>query len=412
MVVVIDPQIAGISGDMLLCSLVDLGANQKKIVDSIKSIAHFLPNSIISDFRFKKIKKCGIESTGLILDVDEDTHERKGTEIKNAIITSTNNLDLSEKARSFAKSCIDTLINSESKIHGVPAESVHFHEASSIDTLIDIVGVTIAMDDLGLFDEQIICMPILVGGGSVTFSHGTMSNPASAVLEILKNSGLLILGGQARDELTTPTGACMLVNLSKSSSEFYPMMEIASIGYGAGTKDFDSFSNVLKIVRGTQKHNFDVNTVKVLETNVDDVSGEIIGHLIDKIMNQGAKDVSVYQGITKKGRPTNLISVICDNKTMHGIIDVMISETGTLGIRVSTMDRFMVTRQIREIKVNLDGKTFSIKYKVFSFQGKFDFKIEFDDLKHASKVLNKPIKQIEFLIRMEIEKMSEQNVKT
>jgi uncharacterized protein (TIGR00299 family) protein len=412
MVVVIDPQIAGISGDMLLCSLVDLGANQKKIVDSIKSIAQFLPNSIISDIRFKKIKKCGIESTGLILDVDEDTHERKGTEIKNAIITSTNNLDLSEKARSFAKSCIDTLINSESKIHGIPAESVHFHEASSIDTLIDIVGVTIAMDDLGLFDEQIICMPILVGGGSVTFSHGTMSNPASAVLEILKNSGLLILGGQVRDELTTPTGACMLVNLSKSSSEFYPMMEIASIGYGAGTKDFDSFSNVLKIVRGTQRHNFDMNTVKVLETNVDDVSGEIIGHLIDKIMNQGAKDVSVYQGITKKGRPTNLISVICDDKTMHGLIEVMISETGTLGVRVSTMDRFTVTRQIREINVNLEGKTFSIKYKVFSFQGKFDFKIEFDDLKHVSKVLNKPIKHIEFLIRTEIEKMSEQNVKT
>ena len=402
MVVVIDPQIAGISGDMLLCSLVDLGANKVKILDGIKLSEKFLSDSIIKQIDFKKIDKHGIESTALFLEIDENVHERKGIEIKKAIMDSTREIGLSNRAKVFAESCIDTLISSESKIHGLPVDSVHFHEASSIDTLIDIVGTAIAIDDLGMFDEEIICMPIAVGGGTVTFSHGTMSNPASAILEILKNSTLLIHGGQVKDELTTPTGASILVNLSKTSMDYYPPMQIMSIGYGAGKKDFDEFSNVLKIVKGTHKNNFQLDSVKILETNVDDVSGEIMGSLIEKIMNKGAKDVSICHGITKKGRPTNLISVICDDSSMHEIMDILVIETGTLGIRVTTSNRFIVPRTDHDIKFIFDGKEFAVKYKVSSFKGKNDFKIEFDDLKSISNTLNKSIKETESLIRKEI----------
>lgn len=402
MVVVIDPQIAGISGDMLLCSLVDLGANKIKILNGIKLSEKFLSNSIIKQIDFRKIEKHGIEATALFLEIDENVHERKGVEIKKAIMDSTKEVGLSNRAKDFAESCIDTLIYSESKIHGIPTDSVHFHEASSIDTLIDIVGIAIAIDDLGLFDEEIICMPIAVGGGNVTFSHGTMSNPASAILEILKNSKLSIHGGQVKDELTTPTGASILVNLSKTSMDHYPSMQITSIGYGAGKKDFDEFSNVLKIVKGTQKNNFQLDSVKILETNVDDVSGEIMGNLIEKIMNIGAKDVSIYHGITKKGRPTNLISVICDDTSMHDIMDILVIETGTLGIRVTTSNRFIVPRTTHNATLILDGKEFVVRYKVSSFNGKNNFKIEFDDLKSIANTLNKSIKEAESLIRQEI----------
>lgn len=402
MVVVIDPQIAGISGDMLLCSLVDLGANKVKILNGIKLSEKFLPSSIIKQIDFRKIEKHGIEATALFLEIDENVHERKGIEIKKAIMDSTKEIGLSNRAKVFAESCIDTLISSESKIHGIPIDSVHFHEASSIDTLIDIVGIAIAIDDLGMFDEEIICMPIAVGGGNVTFSHGTMSNPASAILEILKNSRLSIHGGQVKDELTTPTGASILVNLSKTSMDYYPSMQITSIGYGAGKKDFDEFSNVLKIVKGTQKNNFQLDSVKILETNVDDVSGEIMGNLIEKIMNKGAKDVSIYHGITKKGRPTNLISVICDDASIHEIMDILVIETGTLGIRVTTSNRFIVPRTTHDVKLTLDGKEFVVKYKVSSFKGKNNFKIEFDDLKSIANTLNKSIKETESLIRKEI----------
>ena len=404
MVVVIDPQIAGVSGDMLLCSLVDLGASKNKIIDGITKSEKFLPNSIIKKIDFQKIQKHGVESTQLILEVDEDVHERKGSEIKKAIIDSIRTLDLSERAKTFAESCISSLISSESKIHGVPEESVHFHEASSIDTLVDIVGITIAWDDLGLFDEKIVCLPISVGGGSVTFSHGTMSNPASAILEIFKNSNLIIKGNNANEELTTPTGACILVNLTNNAVDFYPSMKIESIGYGAGQKEFETFSNVLKIVRGSE-NNFEIDSVKILETNVDDVSGEILGNLIEKIMDKGAKDVSIYHGITKKGRPTNLVSVICTDVDVNEIIDTLVLETGTLGVRISESNRFIVPRSIHDISLTLNGQSLKVHYKKSSFKGKTDFKIEFDDLRTISNSIGKSIKETDSILRKEIEKL-------
>ncbi len=406
MVVVIDPQIAGISGDMLLCSLVDLGADKNKIINGVKQSEIFFQNSSIKQIDFQKISKHGIESIQLILEINEDVHERKGSEIKKAISDSIQSLGLSEKAKTFSNSCIDTLISSESKIHGISKDSVLFHEVSSIDTLVDIVGITIALEDLGLFDEKILCLPISVGGGNVTFSHGTMSNPASAILEIFKNSNLTIKGNTANEELTTPTGACILANLTNNAVEYYPSMKIDSIGYGAGQKDFETFSNVLKIVRGPE-NNFDIDSVKILETNVDDVSGEILGNLIEKIMEKGAKDVSIYHGITKKGRPTNLVSVICNDENIEEIVDTLILETGTLGIRISESNRLIVPRTIHSVSLTLNGVSFQVNYKKSSFKGKTDFKIEFDDLKTVSNTIDKSIKETESLLRKEIEKLED-----
>ena len=406
MVLVIDPQIAGVSGDMILCSLVDLGADKNKIINGIKQSEKFFSNSSIKKIDFQKIQKHGIQAIQLILEVEEDVAERKGSEIKKAITDSVQDIGLSEKAKIFSESCIDTLISSESKIHGIPEDSVHFHEASSIDTLVDIVGITIALEDLELFDEKILCLPISVGGGNVTFSHGTMSNPASAILEIFKNSNLIIKGNSANQELTTPTGACILLNLTNNSVEYYPSMKIISIGYGAGKKDFKTFSNVLKIVRGSE-NNFDIDSVKILETNVDDVSGEILGNLIEKIMEKGAKDVSIYHGITKKGRPTNLVSVICSDENVEKIVDTLVLETGTLGIRISESNRFIVPRTIHTISITLNGKSFQINYKKSFFKGKTDFKIEFDDLKNVSNTIDKSIKETESLLRKEIEKLED-----
>ncbi len=406
MVIVVDPQIAGISGDMLLCSLVDLGVDKNQIVEGIKKIEKFLPDSKINKIDFQKIQKNGIESTELILEIDENISERKGVEIKNAIINSVNELQLSHKAKSFAESCINSLISSESKIHGISEDSVHFHEASSIDTLIDIVGVTLACEKLKLFEEKIVCLPVSVGSGTVSFSHGTMSNPVSAVLQIFKNSNLTIKGNNANEELTTPTGACILVNLTDNSVEHYPSMNISSIGYGAGQKNFESFSNVLKIVQGNQRKT-EMDAVKILETNVDDVSGEILGYLIEKIMKVGAKDISIYPGITKKGRPTNLISIMCDDEKIETITDILVLETGTLGIRILDSNRLIVSRTNHSFSLTFEGKSFEINYKKSTYKGKTHFKIEFEDLKNISETLDKPIRDVELFLRKEIEKMEE-----
>ncbi len=401
MVIMIDPQIAGISGDMLLSALVDLGANKSKIIDAIKIAEKNLPGSTIRKINFGKIKKHGVEATELILDIEEDTHERQGTEIQKCIENSLDEIGLSNKANIFAKGCIHTLISAESKIHGAQLSSVHFHEASSIDTVIDIIGTAVALDDLKLFDDEFITSPVAVGGGTLTFSHGTTTNPANAILEIFRDSGISILGGQVKEELTTPTGATMLTNLTKTCMEYYPKMKIKSIGYGAGKKNFDGFSNVLKIVTGEKTEDFQHDTVQVLETNVDDVSGEILGNMIEKIMNCGAKDVTISSAITKKGRPSNLVSVICDSYSMNEIIDLLISETGTLGIRVRTSERFIVPRIIEKIPISIQGSNFEVRCKI-SYDGASikNFKIESDDIKLISNSIKQSFKKTEELIRL------------
>ncbi|MFZ0185175.1 MAG: nickel pincer cofactor biosynthesis protein LarC [Nitrosotalea sp.] len=405
MVLVIDAQIAGISGDMLLSSLVSIGANKSKVIDGIYSVEEYLKGSKITKVDFDKVIKHGIEATHLVLEVNENHHERKGMEIQECILSTSDKIGLSEKAKVFAKESIRSLLHAESKIHGEPLESVHFHEASSIDTVIDIIGSAIALDDLKLFSEQIISTPVAVGGGTLTFSHGTTSNPASAILEIFRGSDTIICGGQIREELTTPTGASLLVNLSDRCSEFYPTMKIKSIGYGAGNKNFDGFSNVLKIVRGESTGEFQLDTVQILETNLDDVSGETIGHMIDKIIANGAKDVTVTGAITKKGRPTNLVSIICDPSVTNSLMSILVSETGTLGVRVRSSSRYIVPRITVTVPILLQGKNFAVRCKIVK-QDEIvkHFKVESDDIKSISESLSLPFKAASDLISDEVKR--------
>jgi uncharacterized protein (TIGR00299 family) protein len=400
MVLVIDPQIAGISGDMILSSLVHLGAKKSKIIDGVSASQNYLRGSSIKKIDFKKVNKHGINATSLVLKLDEHHHERKGVEIQNCIVKTAQKIGLSDEASEFAKKSIDTLISAESKIHGVPRDSVHFHEAASIDTVIDIVGTAVALDDLGYLDEQILTMPVAVGSGTVTFSHGTVSNPAGAILGIFEKSNILIRGSNANDELATPTGASMLVNLADRCIEFYPVMKVQGIGYGAGQKNFEGFSNVLKVVHGKSNVGFQSDTVSILETNVDDVSGEVLAHVVDRIMASGAKDISIIPAITKKGRPSHIISVICDSNSVNQMLDVLVSETGTLGVRIRSSDRFVVPRQILTMKVRLHNKDFAVRCKVASSNK--HFKIEYDDVKSIAEKLSLTFRQTEELIRAQV----------
>jgi len=404
MVFVIDAQVAGVSGDMLLSSLVNIGANKSKIIDGIRSAESLCKEVKIKKIDFVEVKKNSLQATELLLEIDDDIHERKGIEIKEIIEKSTEKLTISESAKTFAIKSIETLIRAESKIHGEPEDSVHFHEAASFDTVVDILGTAIALDDLGCFDDGIVVTPVAIGGGTMTFSHGTSSNPAYAILEIFRESGIITVGGNVKEELTTPTGASMLVNLVKECSEFYPPMKIQSIGYGAGQKDFEGFSNVLKIVRGVASTKLQLDTVKILETNVDDVSGEVLGNMIEKIMAHGAKDVTISSAITKKGRPTNLVSVICDSDTMNSIMDLLVTETGTLGVRIRTSERYIVPRAVKTVSVNIQGQSFDVRYKTRDLNNGSHFKIESDDIKEISSALSISFKDTEELLNQEVRK--------
>src|SRR6267143_1119235 len=403
MVLIIDPQVAGISGDMLLSALINIGANKSKVINGIHTSENYLPGSKIQKADFEKIIKHGTEATQLILDIKENTRERRGTDIQECILLTSDKIGLSEQAKVFAKESIRSLIKAESKIHGEPVESVHFHEASSIDTVVDIIGSAIALDDLNFFSEEIITMPVAVGAGTLTFSHGVVSNPASAILEIFRNSDIVISGGQVKEELTTPTGASLLVNLAGSCSEFYPSIRVKSIGYGAGKKNFDGFPNVLKIVQAEKTDQFQQDTVQILETNLDDVSGEVLGHMIDKVIAKGAKDVTVAPAITKKGRPTNLVSIICDTSSVNTVLDTLISETGTLGIRIRSSARFVVPRVTISVPVIIHGKSFTVRCKIVkNLDIVKHFKVEALDVQSVADSLSVSFKDANEFIRTEI----------
>ena len=403
MVVIIDSQVAGISGDMLLSTLINIGAKKSKVIDGINIAENYLSDSKIQKIDFQKTVKHGIEATQLLLEIKEGKHERKGIEVQECITLASDKIGLSESAKIFARESIRSLINAESKIHGESVESVHFHEASSIDTVVDIVGTAIALDDLNFFAEEIISTPVAVGGGTLNFSHGTVSNPASAILEIFRNTNIVITSGQVKDELTTPTGACLLVNLTKNCSEFFPSMRVRSIGYGAGKKDFEGFSNVLKIVRGEKTDHFQQDSIQILETNIDDVSGEVIGNLIEKIMSVGAKDITVTPAITKKNRPSHIVSVICDTENINSVLETLVSETGTMGVRVRTSARYVVPRVTVTVPVVIHEKNFAVKCKVVRVGDVVKhFKVEYSDIKLIADSLSLSFKDVNDLVRSEI----------
>ena len=404
MVLFIDCQIAGISGDMILSSLVDLGANKSKIIEGIKKSADLLDGTTIKKLDFIKVQKNGKSATQLILEIDENIHERKGIDMKKCIESASEKLELSNIAKEFAVKSINTLITAESNVHGETESSVHFHEASSVDTIVDIIGTAIALDDLNLFNEEISCSPVAIGGGTVSFSHGTTSNPAYAITEIFKNSEIIIKGGPVNEELTTPTGASILVNLVSSCNEFFVDMSIDSVGYGSGTKDFDTFANVLKLIQGRSNETLTKDTVQILETNLDDVSGEVIANTIEKLMANGAKDVTVSHAITKKGRPSQLVSIICDPNNTNSLLKILINETRTLGVRIRNSQRYVVPRKILESIVTLENQNFTIHYKISDSE---HFKLEYDDVKSISNQLNLSFNKTEELLREQIKKKND-----
>lgn len=395
MALVIDAQIAGISGDMMLCSLVHMGADESKIVSALRRTASKVPQTKLDDIGFERVKRHGLEATALRIEISQDTHSCDASKLDQYIVEAAKSENLSAQAKEFAASAISTLITAESKVHGVPYSSVHLHEAASFDTVVDIVGTAIALDNLDLFSERITCTPVAVGGGLFEFSHGTASNPAGAILEILCGKNIEICGGPINSELTTPTGASILVNLASACERFYQPISPTMIGYGAGSTEHAGFANVLKLVRGNAASSLSTDTVKVLETNLDDVTGELLSHVIDALMKHGARDVTVSPGVTKKGRPTSLVTVICDTHSYDAVLSTLINETGTLGVRVRDSARVIAQRDSKTAELTIEGKQFKVRYKTSNAQ---TLKMEHDDVARVASELNVPLRHAQRLL--------------
>jgi uncharacterized protein (TIGR00299 family) protein len=289
---------------------------------------------------------------------------------------------------------------------------VHLHEIGSIDTIIDIAGTLFCLTQLKVFEKinptKIFFNTIAVGGGTVTFSHGTLPVPAPATAKILQKYNLQYHYGPIDTELATPTGVSILALLSheKYAIQTIPPAEIkiTQIGIGVGAKDFPKYANILRTISAeTSQHLFLEHSIgkeypiHILETNVDDVKGEILGHLVEILMQKKAMDVSLIPCTTKKNRPGIIIRVICMPETTEELITTMILETGTLGVRISKELRYCVDRDSIVKEIELSGQMFKIHIKrAFGPNNNIiQQKIEFEDLKHISEVLKIPIRMIE-----------------
>lgn len=406
-IAVIDSQVAGIAGDMLMASLVDAGANKAKVIDAIFACQNFLKGSKIERVDFAKVMSHGFSATQLQMKYTDGVHERKGAEMHNSLARCCDSLGLEQKAKTFALESLATIISAEAKIHGESFEGVHLHEASSIDTIADLAGCATALQDLKLFEGKIYSTKVAVGGGLLKFSHGTTPNPAGAILEIFKDRQFVLAGGLAEEELTTPTGAAMLVNLAQGSVNYYPSIAPEKIGYGAGTKKFEGFANVVRVLMGTQGIVSETtrDTVCVVETNIDDASGELVGNLVERL-SEVAKDVTVIPGTTKKSRPAYLIRIISENTQLNSVLEVLFSESGTLGARVQEVERYVLPRTTITVSVQISGTAFNVHVKVVkdSSGNVTNAKPEFEDVRIIAAKCQIPVKRAMELVNAEVMK--------
>ncbi len=398
-IVMIDCQVAGVAGDMFLGALLDLGADASKITQAIKSLENpnFGYRDIVVDIQ--KVMRNGFAATKI--DVTAQGKSRKdGIQLIKIVEETSKILGLSQKAKQFASNVIHTLVETEAKLHGQNEHclaDVHLHEVGLVDTAAEIIGSAVAMDDLGLFDAKIVASPVSVGGGLFTFSHGTLSSPSPATLAILQSKNFPFKGGPFEAELATPTGVSIIVNLDCEVSSFYPEMTPLKVGYGAGNKQFPQTPNLLRITLGKPTNDeLSVDKIAVLETNIDDVSGEIIGHTVDRLLAEGAKDVSIIPIYTKKNRPGQIIKVIADQKDTQPLSRVLIGETGTLGVRVFFCERHIIARETHTIDIQVNGDKIRVKIKISKNSNGEIIRIkpEFEDLKALAERTKRPLREL------------------
>jgi hypothetical protein len=260
--------------------------------------------------------------------------------------------EFSQRAKNTAKSIFERLAEAEAKVHGSTIEKVHFHEVGAVDSIADIVGTAIGWDLLGL--ERAMASPIPTGRGHVQIAHGRCSIPAPATAELL--CGIPLAECDVEGELTTPTGAAIVATLVERFGPL-PAMTIERIGYGAGQKDFEH-PNLLRLLIGAAASDTvdgsgktpRSESIVVLETNLDDVSGEAIAHAMRCLLEAGALDVSTMPIQMKKGRPGVLLSVQARPADVAPLETIMFRETTTLGVRRSVLQRTALIRELHEVE--------------------------------------------------------------
>jgi hypothetical protein len=373
---------AGISGDMILGALVDCGVS----IEEIKKGLALLP---IQGFEIsaKRVNKIGLVSTQVEILVQDKVKERRLEEILTVIRES----QLPEKIKEKALEVFQHIGSIEAGIHGLDVKKVHLHELGGLDTIIDVVGVFLGMEILKI--DRVFASPLPLGTGYIKSAHGTIPLPAPATLALLE--GVPIVGSELKNELVTPTGAALLTSLVEEFG-IIPPMRLLKTGYGAGKRDMP-IPNVLRLLLGEgsvhpQSHyHFQEEKLVCLECNIDNMNPEIYSYLFECLFNAGALDVSLIPIYMKKNRPGMLVTVLCSEEIATSLIDILFSETTTLGTRKYIVNRYSVERHITQVTTPYG--TVNVK---FSKKGdkSWDYAPEYEDCRRLASEHHIPIMKI------------------
>jgi hypothetical protein len=380
---------SGASGDMILGSLVDLGVKESKIGDAIAVFD--------LEMEVQAVKKRGIRAKKVEFKIggkDCAVRERDVQSYKD-IVRLIEQSGLRNEIIQNSLSIVERIAHAEARVHGEEKENVTFHEIGALDTIGDVVGSVVAF--LDLHPDIILSTPISVGSGFVEAEHGLLPVPAPATLEILKHTSLVYQGGPfaSASELLTPTGAAILAHFVHRSEPFLPQIRIEQSGYGAGTMDLP-LPNVLRVSLA-EIGDLLRDEVEVLETNVDNVTGEMLGNLVEVLMAEDAKDVAIVPALMKKGRMGYVIKVITAPHDAARIAYRIMEETGSLGVRVMQVKhRFIADREEKKVKVNIKGVEKEVGVKIGrDAQGNvLSVAAEFEDVKRVARELKMPVKDV------------------
>ncbi len=378
----------GISGDMFLGAMIDLGVD----LDVIKGEIGKLPveKDEVEVLTSREVRH-SITGTAFRVKARETKTHRSYATIKKMIEESS----LKPCVKKLSLEIFRLIAISEGRFHGVPPEEVHFHEIGAMDSIVDIIGAAVAVDALGA--PSFFSSPVALGTGSARTMHGVIPIPAPATLDILK--GVPVTPGPAPFELTTPTGAAIIKTLSEGFGPM-PAMVVEATGYGAGKKDFRGAANLLRAIRGraaesaargAEEGKEDREGLLVLETNLDDMTPELCGYLMERLLKAGALDVYFTHALMKKSRPALLLTVLTTEEKKEALLETIFTESTTIGIRMHRVQRRCLERTMEKVQTPFG----EVSVKVSSYRGAVvNVEPEYEDCRRAALEGKIPLKAV------------------
>jgi len=384
---------SGAAGDMALAALLDAGADAAAVEAACRRV---VPNGWslrTSDVLRSGLRGCHVE---VVVDEAHEDHGHHGHhehdhhghhEHRDAagIIAAITAAGLPDRATSRAVAAFERLAVAEGRLHGIDPAHVTFHEVGAVDSIVDVVGVCVALDLLGV--DVVASAPPTVGVGTIRSAHGVLPNPPPAVVEVL--AGVPVVGVDVGVELTTPTGAALLATLAAGRFGAMPAMTVQTQGWGAGTKDIPGRANLLQVVLGEAVDvpvDGRLETVVEMSTTLDDVRGEVVGHVVAEALAAGALDAWSVATTMKKGRPGVVLTVLAAPPDADRLRRLVAAETGTLGIRTTTVQRWVADRRV--VEVDVDGMRVRLKV------GPYRAKVEHDDAVAVARETGRPLQDV------------------